>query len=102
MAAIPEPLRATEVGELDALLAMEMVPETAPTDAGKKFAVTVVFCPALTLKGNDNPLSVNAVEPDAVTCVMLKVAEPVFVRIRACDSFVPIGSFPKLRELELT
>jgi len=91
-----------EAGELVALLAMEMVPEAAPTDAGKKFAVTVVFCPALTLKGNENPLTVNAVEPDAASCVMLRVAEPVLVMIRVCDKFVPIGVFPKLRELELT
>jgi hypothetical protein len=44
---------------------MEMLPETEPTDAGRKFAVMVAFCPALTLKGSENPLTVNAVDPDA-------------------------------------
>jgi len=102
VAATPEPLRATEVGVADALLTMEMLPEVAPTDAGRKFAMTVVFCPALTLKGGEYPPTVNAVEPDAVTWVMLKVAVPVLVMIKACDVFVPTGSFPKLMELELT
>jgi len=66
VAAIPDPLRETEVGVVDALLAMEMLPETEPTDAGRKFAVMVAFCPALTLKGSENPLTVNAVDADAV------------------------------------
>jgi hypothetical protein len=81
---------------------MEIVPETEPTDTGRKFAVIVAFCPALTLKGSENPLTANAVDPDAVSCVMLKVAEPVFVMLRVCDSFVSTGSFPKLTELGLT
>jgi hypothetical protein len=66
MAAVPEPLRVTEVGEVDALLTMEILPEAEPTAAGRKFAVIVIFCPALTFKGSENPLTVNAVDPDAV------------------------------------
>jgi hypothetical protein len=57
----------TEVGDVDALLAMETAPETEPTEAGRKFAVIVVFCPALMLMGRENPLTVNAVDPDAVS-----------------------------------
>ena len=34
VAAIPEPVRATEVGEVGALLAIEMLPDTAPTAVG--------------------------------------------------------------------
>jgi hypothetical protein len=67
VAATPDPLSATDVGVADALLTMEMLPEVGPTDAGKKFAMTVVFCPELTLKGSEYPPTVNAVEPDAVT-----------------------------------
>ena len=67
MAAIPEPVRVTGMAEVDALLTMEIVPVTVPTEAGRKLAVIVAFCPALTLMGNDNPPTVNAVEPDAVT-----------------------------------
>ena len=102
MAAIPEPVRATGMAEMDALLTMEMVPETAPTDAGRKLAVIVVFCPALMFIGSENPLKANAVEPVAVTCVMLRVAEPELVIVNTCDSLVPTGSFPKLSELELS
>jgi hypothetical protein len=102
VAAIPEPVRVTGMAEVDALLTMEMVPETAPTAAGRKLAVIVARCPALTFKGSENPLKANAVEPVAVTCVMLKAADPELVTINTCDSLVPTGSFPKLRELELS
>ena len=102
VAAIPVPLRLTDVGEVAALLTMEMVPETAPTVAGRKLVVIVVFCPTLTFKGSVNPLKANAVEPVAVTCVMLRAVEPEFVIINTCDSLVPTGSFPKPRELELS
>ena len=67
MAAIPEPLRATEVGVADALLAIERLPEAVPIDAGRKFAMIVAFWPGLTLMGSDSPPTVNAAEPDAVT-----------------------------------
>jgi len=67
VAAIPEPLRETEVGVADALLTIETLPEAAPIDAGRKFAVIVAFWPGLTLIGSDSPPTVNAVEPDAVT-----------------------------------
>ena len=65
IAAILVPLRATEVGEVGALLTMEMLPETVPTVVGRKATVTVVCCPAFTLSGNENPLTLKP-EPVAV------------------------------------
>ena len=42
VAAIPVPLRLTEVGEVGALLAIEMLPDTPPTTVGRKTTVIVV------------------------------------------------------------
>jgi len=60
VAAIPVPLRATEVGEVGALLTIEMLLADAPTEVGRKATVIVVCCPGFTFKGNENPLTVNA------------------------------------------
>jgi len=82
VAATPAPLRPTEVGEVGSLLTMLMLPEAAPVDVGWKAAVIAVCCPALTFNGSKNPLTMNPV-PDAVTCIMVNVAVPVFFTITA-------------------
>jgi hypothetical protein len=66
VAAIPEPLRLTELGDVGALLTIEMLPEAVPTDVGWKTALIVVFCPALIFKGRENPPTEKPA-PDAVT-----------------------------------
>ena len=67
VAAIPVPLRATELGEEGALLTMERLPDTVPTAVGRKATVIVVCCPAFTLKGSESPVTVKAAEPVSVT-----------------------------------
>jgi hypothetical protein len=67
IAAIPVPLSATGGGELGALLAMETLPDTVPTEVGRKVTVIVVCCPAFTFKGNVNPPTVKKAEPVSVT-----------------------------------
>ena len=42
VAAMPDPLSPTEVGDAGALLTMETLPDTAPTAVGKKATVMVV------------------------------------------------------------
>ena len=81
VAEIPVPLRPTEVGEVDALLTIETLPDAAPTEVGRKAIVIVVCCPALTFKGTENPLTAKA-GADSVTWVMLRVAVPVLVIIK--------------------
>jgi hypothetical protein len=83
VAAIPVPLRPTEVGEVGALLTIEMLPDTEPTEVGRKVTVIVVCFPAFTFKGSENPLTLNVADPDGVTWVMVNVAEPVLVMINA-------------------
>jgi hypothetical protein len=65
--AIPEPLSPTEVGEVGALLTIEMLPDTVPTDVGRNPTVIVVCWPAFTFKGRENPLVLNELEPDGFT-----------------------------------
>ena len=67
VAAIPVPLSPTEVGEVGALLTIEILPDTAPTDVGRNATVIVVCCPAFTFKGSENPLALNELEPDGFT-----------------------------------
>ena len=67
IAAIPVPLSVTGGGELGALLTIEMLPDTVPTEVGKKVTVIVVCCPAVIFKGSENPLTVKAAEPLSVT-----------------------------------
>lgn len=67
VAAIPVPLSPTEVGEVGALLTIEMLPDTRPADVGRNATVIVACCPAVTLKGRENPLVLNELEPDGFT-----------------------------------
>ena len=66
VAAIPVAVRATDVGEVGALLTIEMLPDVAPTAVGWKATVTVVCWPAFTFRGSEYPLTLKA-EPVAVT-----------------------------------
>jgi len=62
IAAIPEPLRLTDVGEVGALLKMERLPDTEPTTVATNVTVMVVCCPAFTLNGSENPLTLKVEE----------------------------------------
>jgi hypothetical protein len=64
VAAFAVPLSPTEVGEVGALLTIEMLPDAGTTDVGRKATVIVVCCPAFTFKGRENPLTLNEPEPD--------------------------------------
>jgi hypothetical protein len=101
VAAIPDPLRMTEVGEVGALLTMVIPPVTAPIDAGANFTVIVVCCPGFTFSGSVNPLTLKP-GPVDVAWVIPSVAVPVFVIIKTWDKLPPTGTFTKFREVELT
>jgi hypothetical protein len=101
VAATAVPLRVTGVGEVGALLTIEMLPGTVPAKVGRKVTVMVVCLPAFTLKGSVNPLTPKAV-PVAVTWVIVSVAVPVLVMINGWDKLVPTTPFVKLMVLELS
>ena len=60
VAAAAVPVRVTGVGEVGALLTIEMLPETVPARVGRKLTVMVVCWPAFTLNGSVNPLTLKA------------------------------------------
>ena len=101
VAAIPVPLRLTEVGEVSALLTIEMLPDAAPANVGRKAAVIVVCCPAFKFKGKVKPLTLKPA-PDSVIWLTFNAAVPMFLRIRAWDNVLPATTFPKLMDVELT
>jgi len=96
VAAIPVPLSPTEVGEVGALLMIKMLPDTVPTEVGRKATVIVVCCPAFTFKGTENPLTVKKAEPVSVTWLMLSVAVPVLVMVKTWDKV--LGLFGKKKK----
>ena len=57
VAATLVPLRVNEVGEVGALLTMEMLPGLGPGDADRRFTVIVVWFPGFTFIGSENPLT---------------------------------------------
>ena len=101
LAAIPVPLRLTEVGEVGALLTIETLPDAAPTNVGRKPAVIVVCCPAFKLKGRVKPLMLKP-EPATVIWLTLNVAVPMFLMIKAWDKVLPRTTLPKLMDVEPT
>jgi len=98
--AMPVPLRLTDVGEVAALLEMDILPEAGPAEVGRKVTVIMVCSPAPTFNGSEYPLTLNAA-PDSIIWVMVRVAVPLFVMIKAWDRLLPITAFPKFMELEL-
>jgi len=60
VAPMPVPLSVTEVGEVGALLTIEMFPATAPTAVGRKATVIEACWPTFTFIGSVNPLTLKA------------------------------------------
>ena len=65
------------VGELVAVLATEMLPESDPAVNGAKRTEKLVNWPAARFKGRDNPVTPNAVLEE-VSFEMVTAAFPVF------------------------
>jgi hypothetical protein len=101
VAAIPVPLSVTFVGEVGALLTIEMLPEAAPTSVGRNPIEMFAVFPAFTFNGSVKPLALNAA-PVGLICVIVSVAVPEFVMIKVCEVSTPTTSFPKFMVVELT
>jgi hypothetical protein len=93
-AAAPVPLTATVVGELDALLAIVIVPLRLPAVVGANCVLNVVLCPAFSVVGVGNPLKLNPAPP-IVICEIVSDADPVFVSVKLCDFVWPSTTLPK-------
>ena len=77
---VPDPVRATVIGEFGPLFTMDTLPLTLPAEAGENFAVNDVLCPAPSVKGVDIPLTLKP-PPDAVACEIVRLAVPEFVNV---------------------
>jgi hypothetical protein len=65
---------------LEAVLAIAMLPVTAPGEVGEKAAVKLVLCPAASVSGTEIPLKVKPV-PLAAIWLTVTLDEPPFVRV---------------------
>ena len=90
---VPVPVRAT-VGS-DALLAIEMLPVSTPVAVGSNTAVKFADWPALNVIGVAIPVKLNPV-PVALTCVIVTLALPEFVRVTVWSAAFPTALLPKL------
>lgn len=89
------PVRASAVGEFDALLGNDRVPEVAPLDCGVNVTVKVADCPAGIVAGNEIPESTNSLLESLAGCTV--TAAPLAVRMPLSDELDPTLTFPKLR-----
>jgi hypothetical protein len=90
----PVALRATVVGEPDAFVVSEMLPETAPGEVDVKTALNVVLLPAEIVCG-ERPVILNPV-PVTLPCKIVRPALPVFVRVTVCELLLPTATLPKV------
>jgi hypothetical protein len=74
VAAVPVPLNGNAVGEFGALLTIETVPVTAPTEAGWNCTLNVLAAPGFSESGRLNPL---VLKPAPATLTWLIVSKPV-------------------------
>ena len=95
VAATPVPLRATTVGEVEALVTRLMLPLARPAVCGANCAVNVLLFPAAIVRGVATPLTLNPA-PVELTCATVKSALPVFVMITGSDFVCPSIKLPKL------
>jgi hypothetical protein len=91
---VPVPLRLIVVGELGALLAIEILPLALPAVVGENCAVNVVLCPAPKVCGVLKPLMLIPA-PDVVTPDIATLAEPEFVSVMDCVPLLPTATDPK-------
>jgi hypothetical protein len=66
--------------ELEAVLAIAMLPVTAPAEVGEKAVVRLVLCPAASVSGTEIPLKLKPV-PLTAAWLMVTLVEPPFVKL---------------------
>lgn len=72
---------------------MEMLPAAVPVVVGANFATNEVPCPGFTFIGSVNPLTEKP-DPEAASCVMFSIADPVFVTVNVCVKEDPVATLP--------
>lgn len=93
-ACTPTPLSGIVIGETEALLVTEMLPEALPAVVGANLAAKEALFPGLIVTGMLRPLMLNPV-PDALACVIVTGAFPVFCKVMFCGEVLPTPTLPK-------
>ena len=96
----PIPVIGMETGDLNCVLAMEMLPDALPIMIGAKLAVKLALLPAAKVTGNDTPAIAKPV-PVGVTCEIVTGVLPELVMVKVCLLAEPIATFPKFRDVGL-
>ena len=93
----PAPVPESAIVETDGFVfaVIEMLPATAPAVVGANLAINEVPWPGFTVIGSVNPLTEKPV-PEAASCVMVSVADPVFVTVNVCVTDVPVATLPNV------
>jgi hypothetical protein len=91
---VPVPLKAIVVGELGALLTIEMLPLALAAVVGANWALNVVLSPAPNVSGALSPL-ILIPAPDAVAPVIVTLAVPAFVNVIDWVPLLPTATDPK-------
>jgi hypothetical protein len=91
----PDPLKAMVVGESVAVLVTATLPLALPALVGANVAFSATLFPGKTVTGKLRPLALKPV-PDAVTALMVTLAEPVFVSVTLWVLALPTFTGPKL------
>jgi len=97
---VPVPDSGITVGEVGALLVMEMLPLALPAAAGANTALNDTLAPAASVCAV-SPCTLKPV-PVTVTCEMVKLAVPVFFRLIGCELLVPTVTLPKFTVVGVT
>jgi hypothetical protein len=92
---MPVPLSAIPSGDPTALLVIEMLPVTAPAEAGLNVAEKVAFWPALMVKGVESP-EIAKPTPETLAAEIVTLVVPELVRVTDCDPLLPTRTLPKL------
>jgi len=90
----------SEIATGDALLAMLMLPLTAPVADGANITFSVVLCCGVSVTPELTPLVLNP-DPDTLTPEITMFEFPPFVRVTLCTLFFATFTLPKLRLFEL-
>src|SRR5450631_624089 len=85
------------VGELGALLTIEIVPVTLPPAVGANWAVKDAVFPAPSVIGVASPLILKPV-PDAEACVIVRLAPPLLVSVTVWLPVLPVATEPKVTD----
>ena len=78
-----------------ALLSIATLPVNVPVVVGAKVTLKEVLCPAVSVRGSVNPLTLNSA-PVTVAFEMVTEPVPTFFRITGNVLFEPVCTFAKL------